>query len=1453
MTSKASYLPALGLVLALAACQSTRPDRDYVQTNIVDKDLFQGEWYYIRTVVDHDYESWWMGYYGTFRGDQSSGVELWNVERIRWVVDENYLYAHRADPLVTGADEDEFEPDYRSGVVAAFPIEAHMDIIRSYNSVTGEKLNVVKEDQNERPWYERKYMRVDWSQNTVTGFYWTSLDAFGSEGMITREATTFTCLEGSDREYTDENGETVTLPVCRDEWMPQVRYTDPEFDAAYGEFYTSELREDACRNPVTGEVPENCDGSGLPYMFSFVNQEIWSPSYDAFGYMGNVPFSSVRVAVRNTFLRSPESPSYEGLIVQEGMWDRFGVIRLERPTYTGGEGEDPVEGIEPLRGLTDLKEYWGARHNMWVDYRNGSGEVIPVADREKRHTAYYLNKEFPEWLVPTAFQVVSEWNQQLMRAYYLNKGWDLPADPSDYDCRVEWGAAESLRYPEMPDSYSAFDDIYEDPPRFVGEDCVLVLRVNSANLPDGEHEDCVGTRIVHRDEQGAIDTELSNVEPFGELLGDYRFHFMTIIDTPGAGFSGVSLPQMDLRTGELVSSNCNMTLESIQAMQTSVLLSLGLSASLCSDDDLIEADLCAYLGTLEQAGLAEIMGGEDVRSYFANLGQVDTPVSPVVPEALNGPESAYGGTNTTSTLTSAIEMHMAATAERALPLQGPEGEMLTFSKRVHDLEDSRFESLVYDNPETLALLASRPGMEYRDVHSMDPSDEAVLDEISLFRTPLEQQMMHERNRMERMSSHFMYELNPFVDYGYMEFARDFMDKGWSVRQVALWIGQSAFYNVMLHEMGHSIGMEHNFGGSIDYRNYKECYWDIADEHPWPDPDAFGTNPAGEFGELTFEETMEWSRAVAEVDDARDDAGINKCQYTSIMDYSLDFLYDYNPYDGLGSYDKAFVAFSYAGKAEAWDGDPRLLSESGSPRWEKLDPRGVDKVYWTYYLGGEVCETDADCPYSAGSGRLAAAQQDAGVTQTCKVNPRLPTGADPDVMPRVCSNFDDDLYNRVRDWDDHGSAPYVPVEYMYCTDNRTGDISWCNRWDRGGSFREVIRNWSDYYDKIYPFSWFRRARRLYGGASYWRTMVDMVKIYQHWLYRYFYEPGYADLRGPLYAYDQYLAGLDALNFFARVIGTPDVGSYDLDPVSGNYYKVDNELGEGDLDVELGMGKHMWSAWQDGPMGIMNLERMGLHWDKIYALQAMAVRDWNLMYSYDERFTINFYTMFEWEMMKLFGGVIMDEPGWYAPRWVTDPETSEQKVYYPYIWGGVCGFLNAPCPTEYYDEHYAGVPAFDNATNEIIRNYAAIFSLAEFPIFYDTAYEQQLFVCEEGSGYCFDIDHSEMTEHDEYELFYSERLHKSFQAVAYEDPVPEFDTPPQVDISIKLLERANDLQASIDELEAHQAAGTCPPSMTAPCDEELEEALAHTWYELSQHESFLVNLMDLQRAYGITSWL
>ena len=55
--------------------------------------------------------------------------------------------------------------------MAQFNISSHFDIIRDYNTQTGEQLNVIVENTTDRPWYERQYMRVDWSKNLVTDAY----------------------------------------------------------------------------------------------------------------------------------------------------------------------------------------------------------------------------------------------------------------------------------------------------------------------------------------------------------------------------------------------------------------------------------------------------------------------------------------------------------------------------------------------------------------------------------------------------------------------------------------------------------------------------------------------------------------------------------------------------------------------------------------------------------------------------------------------------------------------------------------------------------------------------------------------------------------------------------------------------------------------------------------------------------------------------------------------------------------------------------------------------------------------------------------------------------------------------------------------------------------------------------------------------------------------------------
>ena len=51
------------------------------------------------------------------------------------------------------------------------PDHSHFDIRRAYNPTTGEELNVVVENTTDRPWYEREYIRVDWSKNLATDSY----------------------------------------------------------------------------------------------------------------------------------------------------------------------------------------------------------------------------------------------------------------------------------------------------------------------------------------------------------------------------------------------------------------------------------------------------------------------------------------------------------------------------------------------------------------------------------------------------------------------------------------------------------------------------------------------------------------------------------------------------------------------------------------------------------------------------------------------------------------------------------------------------------------------------------------------------------------------------------------------------------------------------------------------------------------------------------------------------------------------------------------------------------------------------------------------------------------------------------------------------------------------------------------------------------------------------------
>ena len=151
-----------GLIAATVAfsvgCNQAQPPVNRVQPNVVDKAGFQGEWYFLQTVIDTPYTASY-----TFVGEQG------DTYKIRWEIQEDYLIARRSHEHIRGSEGEGIATGTEDGAaIAMYRIESHFDVRRQYNPVTGEEQNVIVENTSDRPWNEREFMRIDWSQNLIT-------------------------------------------------------------------------------------------------------------------------------------------------------------------------------------------------------------------------------------------------------------------------------------------------------------------------------------------------------------------------------------------------------------------------------------------------------------------------------------------------------------------------------------------------------------------------------------------------------------------------------------------------------------------------------------------------------------------------------------------------------------------------------------------------------------------------------------------------------------------------------------------------------------------------------------------------------------------------------------------------------------------------------------------------------------------------------------------------------------------------------------------------------------------------------------------------------------------------------------------------------------------------------------------------------------------------------------
>lgn len=194
---RAALLGTVALVVLGAGCAEEREPINRVKPNALAKSFFVGkdlkditddpEFYMRGTVVD-------VGY-GAVADGLFTSTYAQPVSRIKWEVTENQLNARLSYERIQGTDGKgntyaglTKKSSNDGQIVASYVISSHFDIRRDYNQTTGEESNVVVENTSDRPWNECEYMRVDWSRNLATDAYdFDTLSALGLGGGITYE------------------------------------------------------------------------------------------------------------------------------------------------------------------------------------------------------------------------------------------------------------------------------------------------------------------------------------------------------------------------------------------------------------------------------------------------------------------------------------------------------------------------------------------------------------------------------------------------------------------------------------------------------------------------------------------------------------------------------------------------------------------------------------------------------------------------------------------------------------------------------------------------------------------------------------------------------------------------------------------------------------------------------------------------------------------------------------------------------------------------------------------------------------------------------------------------------------------------------------------------------------------------------------------------------------------